>query len=61
MLLTKCRKIAGHFNHSTMAKQELENIQVRLNQKVLKIPAIICWKDLIALRIPCRFILLIIK
>ncbi|XP_067120486.1 zinc finger BED domain-containing protein 4-like [Centruroides vittatus] len=32
MLLTKCRKIAGRFNHSTMAKQELEKIQVRLNQ-----------------------------
>ncbi|XP_023219004.1 zinc finger BED domain-containing protein 4-like [Centruroides sculpturatus] len=37
MLLTKCRKIAGHFNHSTMAKQELEKIQVRLNQRVLKV------------------------
>ncbi|CAH0730540.1 unnamed protein product, partial [Brenthis ino] len=37
ILLTKCRKIAGHFNHSTMAKQELEKIQVRLNQKVLKV------------------------
>lgn len=37
VLLTKCRKIAGHFNHSTMAKQELEKIQVRLNQKVLKV------------------------
>ncbi|GBP85736.1 hypothetical protein EVAR_62535_1 [Eumeta japonica] len=24
VLLGKCRKIAGHFNHSTMAKQELE-------------------------------------
>ncbi|KAH9641237.1 hypothetical protein HF086_003224 [Spodoptera exigua] len=31
VLLAKCRKIAGHFNHSTMAKQE------RLNQKVLKV------------------------
>ncbi|GBP97507.1 Zinc finger BED domain-containing protein 4 [Eumeta japonica] len=37
VLLGKCRKIAGHFNHSTMAKQELEKIQVRLNQKVLKV------------------------
>ncbi|XP_022834999.1 zinc finger BED domain-containing protein 4-like [Spodoptera litura] len=37
VLLAKCRKIAGHFNHSTMAKQELEKIQVRLNQKVLKV------------------------
>nr|CAH7753141.1 unnamed protein product [Callosobruchus chinensis] len=37
VLLGKCRKIAGHFNHSTMAKQELEKIQDRLNQKVLKV------------------------
>nr|CAH7723754.1 unnamed protein product [Callosobruchus chinensis] len=37
VLLGKCRKIARHFNHSTMAKQELEKIQVRLNQKVLKV------------------------
>ncbi|XP_054723792.1 zinc finger BED domain-containing protein 4-like [Uloborus diversus] len=26
LLLTKCRKIAGHFNHSTVAKQELEKL-----------------------------------
>lgn len=37
VLLAKCRKIAGHFNHSTMAKQELEKIQARLNQKVLNV------------------------
>lgn len=29
-LLIKCRKIASHFHHSTMAKQELEKIQGRL-------------------------------
>ncbi|XP_067121047.1 zinc finger BED domain-containing protein 4-like [Centruroides vittatus] len=32
MLFTKCRKIAGHFNHSTMEKQKLEKIQVRLKE-----------------------------
>nr|CAH7735396.1 unnamed protein product [Callosobruchus chinensis] len=37
VLLGKCRKIAGHFNHSTMEKQELEKIQVKLNQKVLNV------------------------
>lgn len=66
MLLIKCRKIAGHFNHFTMAKQE--KIQVRPNQKILKvckthkhvrISAIICWEDLIASMILCRFILLV--
>lgn len=37
MVLVKCKKIAGHFNHSTMAKQDLKTIQIRLNQNVLKV------------------------
>ncbi|KAF2896383.1 hypothetical protein ILUMI_09798 [Ignelater luminosus] len=35
--ITKCKKMATHFHHSTTAQDELANIQKRLNQKPLKI------------------------
>lgn len=35
--ITKCKKIATHFHHSTSAQDELANIQKRLLQKTLKI------------------------
>ncbi|KAF2905202.1 hypothetical protein ILUMI_00979 [Ignelater luminosus] len=35
--ITKCKKMATHFHHSTTAQDELVNIQKRLNQKPLKI------------------------
>ncbi|XP_072377711.1 zinc finger BED domain-containing protein 4-like [Diabrotica undecimpunctata] len=35
--ITKCKKMATHFHHSTAAQDELTNIQKRLNQKPLKI------------------------
>ncbi|KAF2892062.1 hypothetical protein ILUMI_14111, partial [Ignelater luminosus] len=35
--ITKCKKMATHFHHSTTAQDELANIQKRFNQKPLKI------------------------
>ncbi|KAF2896685.1 hypothetical protein ILUMI_09500 [Ignelater luminosus] len=35
--ITKCKKMATHFHHSTTAQDELANIQKRLNQKPLNI------------------------
>ncbi|XP_050508041.1 zinc finger BED domain-containing protein 4-like [Diabrotica virgifera virgifera] len=34
--ITKCKKMATHFHHSTSAQDELTSIQKRLNQKPLK-------------------------
>lgn len=54
-LLNKCKKIAGHFHHSTSAMDDLKKIQGRLQQPELKVVRNVqqdgtqhftCWKDL---------------
>lgn len=36
-VVTRCKKMATHFHHSTTAQDELANIQIRLNETPLKI------------------------
>ena len=36
-VISKCRSIATHFNHSTMAQEELKKIQVRINAPQLSV------------------------
>ena len=36
-VIVKCRSIATHFNHSTMAQEELKKIQTRINSPVLSV------------------------
>ncbi|CAG5006019.1 unnamed protein product [Parnassius apollo] len=64
-LLKKCKKIAGHYNHSITAKQELEKFKFDSTKSFKSFARLtdtlefqllgICWKNLIASSIHYRF------